>query len=97
MPHQLLDREMFVQRDRLRAGQGSEIGVEVPPTGLNHPQVRGGDEMGDGLLEKFGLRDEIGVKDRYILPGGTRQAALQCPGLVPLSPAPVDQVDIHPP
>jgi hypothetical protein len=68
----VLDDEVAVEEDRLRAGQQRRFAVEVVPAHLHHADLRLG-EVVDRVVEDVGRRDEIGVEDRDELAGSRLQ------------------------
>ncbi len=90
----VLDGEMAVQQNRLRAGQQAVVAIEMVPAGLHHTD-RGIGEVVDRPLENRRVGHEIGVEDRDELALGRLHPVGQRPGLVAGAVLAMDVLDVE--
>src|SRR4029077_2063609 len=76
----LLEQKMTIQKHCLNPRQQRITAVQMPPTRLDHADLRVGEEM-DGALKQIALRDEIGIKNAHKLAISRFQTDFECAGL----------------
>ena len=78
--HAVLEQEVGVEHDRLRARQQRAFPVQVPPPRLHHAHGRVG-EVRDQALEEVGGRNEVGVEHGDQLAARAREPVGERAGL----------------
>ena len=94
VPATVLHHEVTVQNHGFGPGEKAVFGVDVSPSGLDHPYLGFGEIM-DGLAQEGGLEHEIGVKDSNEFALGHFQTGFQGPGLVALAVLSMEVVDVE--
>src|SRR5262249_10954716 len=94
VPAAMLEDEMPVQEDRLNFGQERVVLVDVPPSGLDHADVRV-PEMGHQPAQEIGAGNEIGVENRDELPARDGQPRFERARLVSVTVPPVVVLDVN--